>query len=250
MPPAAETPDAAAPQVTGPATATFTRAGCWRGAKAILAVLPPVFVFGVAFGIAARGHGLDGWVAALMSAIVFAGASQFAVLDLWTKPVPWVPLLVATFAINARHILLGASLRGLCRGLSAWKVYASMALLSDLNWAALIAAERRGERDLGYLVGAGALMWVTWVGATMIGAVAGGLTLDDVKNYALDLVLVTFFATTLVGLRRGRIDDLPWLVAGLAAMGAVWFLPPNWHVLVGGLAGGLAGLVRDEMRRT
>ncbi|MFD2030369.1 AzlC family ABC transporter permease [Ancylobacter dichloromethanicus] len=210
---------------------------------------PPVFVFGVAFGIAARGVGIEGWVAALMSMAAFAGAAQFAVLDLWTSPVPWLPLLVATFAINARHILLGASLRGLCRGLPAWKVYGAMALLSDLNWAALIAAERRGERDLGYLVGGGALMWVTWVSATVIGAVAGGLTLDDVKTYALDLVLVAFFATTLVGLRRGRVDDLPWLVAGLAALGAVWFLPPNWHVMVGGLAGGLAGLIRDEPKR-
>ncbi|GLK70971.1 branched-chain amino acid ABC transporter permease [Ancylobacter dichloromethanicus] len=212
-------------------------------------MLPPVFVFGVAFGIAARGVGIEGWVAALMSMAAFAGAAQFAVLDLWTSPVPWLPLLVATFAINARHILLGASLRGLCRGLPAWKVYGAMALLSDLNWAALIAAERRGERDLGYLVGGGALMWVTWVSATVIGAVAGGLTLDDVKTYALDLVLVAFFATTLVGLRRGRVDDLPWLVAGLAALGAVWFLPPNWHVMVGGLAGGLAGLIRDELKR-
>lgn len=232
-----------------PAPATLTWAGCWRGATAIFPVLPPVFVFGIAFGIAARGAGLEGWLAALMSMAVFAGAAQFAVLDLWTTPVPWLPLLVATFAINARHILLGASLRALCRGLSPWKVYGAMTLLSDLNWAALIAAERKGERDLGYLVGGGLLMWATWVLATVIGAVAGGLTLDDVKTYALDLVLVAFFATTLVGLRRGRVDDLPWLVAGVAAMGAVWFLPPNWHVMVGGLAGGLAGLLRDELKR-
>ncbi|RTL92087.1 AzlC family protein [Ancylobacter aquaticus] len=232
-----------------PPGATLTWAGCWRGARTILPVLPPVFMFGIAFGIAARGAGLEGWIAALMSMAVFAGAAQFAVLDLWTSPVPWLPLLVATFAINARHILLGASLRALCRGLAPWKVYGAMALLSDLNWAALIAAERKGERDLGYLVGGGALMWTTWVSATIIGAVAGGLTLDDVKTYALDLVLVTFFAVTLVGLRRGRVDDLPWLVAGAAAMGAVWFLPPNWHVMVGGLAGGLAGLIRDELKR-
>jgi len=233
-----------------PAPATLTLAGCGRGARAIVAVLPPVFVFGIAFGIAARGAGLEGWLAALMSMAVFAGAAQFAVLDLWASPVPWLPLLLATFAINARHILLGASLRTLCRGLSPWKVYGAMTLLSDLNWAALIAAERRGERDLGYLVGGGLLMWLTWVVATIIGAVAGGLTLDDVKTYALDLVLVAFFATTLVGLRRGRVDDLPWLVAGAAAMGAVWFLPPNWHVMVGGLAGGLAGLIRDELKRS
>ncbi|WP_029348800.1 AzlC family ABC transporter permease [Bosea sp. 117] len=228
--------------------AVLTLDGVRRGALAMGPVLIPIFVFGAAFGIAARGAGLEGWAAALMSAVVFAGASQFAVLDLWQTPVPWVPLLLATFAINARHLLLGASLRMLTRGLAAWKRYAAMLVLSDLNWAALIAAEARGERDLGYLVGGGLAMWVVWLGATVLGAVAGGLTLADVQRYGLDLVLVVFFTTTLVGLHRKRIDDLPWLVAGLAALAAVWWLPPNWHVLVGGLAGGIAGLIQHGRR--
>lgn len=229
--------------------ATLTLAGVWRGARAILPVLIPVFVFGVAFGIAARGVGMEGWAASLMSALVFAGASQFAVLDLWQAPVPWLPLVLATFAVNARHLLLGASLRMLTHGLSAWKRYGAMIVLSDLNWAALIAAEARGERDLGYMVGGGLAMWVVWVSATVIGAEAGNVTLADLQRYGLDLILVVFLTTTLVGLYRKRIDDLPWLVAALAALAAMWWLPPNWHVLVGGLAGGLAGLFQ-QWRRT
>ncbi|MBB3772069.1 4-azaleucine resistance transporter AzlC [Angulomicrobium tetraedrale] len=238
----------ATPFHPGGGRATLTLAGVWRGARAMLPVLIPVFVFGAAFGIAARGAGLEGWAASLMSALVFAGASQFAALDLWHAPVPWVPLLLATFAINARHLLLGASLRMLTHGLSAWKRYAAMIVLSDLNWAALIAAEARGERDLGYMVGGGLAMWVVWLVATVIGAEAGDVTLTDLQRYGLDLVLVVFFTTTLVGLYRKRIDDLPWLVAGLAALAAVWWLPTNWHVLVGGLAGGLAGLVQHGRR--
>lgn len=228
--------------------AVLTAAGVWRGALALGPVLLPVFVFGAAFGIAARGVGLDGWLAALMSALVFAGASQFAVLDLWHTPVPWVPLLLATFAVNARHLLLGASLRFLTHGLSAWKRYAAMLVLSDLNWAALMAAEARGERDLGYMVGGGLAMWVVWCAATVIGASAANFTMADLQRYGLDLVLVVFFGTTLFSLRRKRVDDLPWLVAGIASLAAVWLLPPNWHVLVGGLAGGLAGLVQHGRR--
>lgn len=207
-------------------------------------VVPPVFVFGAAFGVAAHAAGLEGWIAALMSAVVFAGASQFAVLDLWQTPVSWVTLLLATFAINSRHLLLGAALRPLTRGLSAWKRYASMILLSDLNWAALISAEARGERDLGYMVGGGATMWVAWLSGTVIGITLGDFTLEDLQRYGLDLVMVVFFATTLFGLRRGRIDDLPWLVAALASLAALWWLPANWHVMVGGLAGGIAGLIQ------
>ncbi|MFT0859782.1 AzlC family ABC transporter permease [Ancylobacter sp. G4_0304] len=230
------------PSARGPATLTL--AGAWRGARAMVPVFIPVFVFGAAFGVAAHAAGLEGWVAALMSALVFAGASQFAVLDLWQSPVPWVTILLATFAVNSRHLLLGASIRPLTRGLSTWKRYLSMTLLSDLNWAALISAEARGERDLGYMVGGGAAMWVVWLTATVIGAAVGDFTLADLQRYGLDLVMVVFFATTLFGLRRKKIDDLPWLVAGLASLAAVWWLPANWHVLVGGLAGGVAGLIQ------
>ena len=234
------------PSARGPATLTL--AGAWRGARAMVPVFIPVFVFGAAFGVAAHAAGLEGWVAALMSALVFAGASQFAVLDLWQSPVPWVTILLATFAVNSRHLLLGASLRPLTRGLSTWKRYLSMTLLSDLNWAALISAEARGERDLGYMVGGGAAMWVVWLTATVIGAAVGDFTLADLQRYGLDLVMVVFFATTLFGLRRKKIDDLPWLVAGLASLAAVWWLPANWHVLVGGLAGGVAGLIQYGRR--
>ncbi|MCJ8142437.1 AzlC family ABC transporter permease [Ancylobacter sp. A5.8] len=234
------------PSARGPATLTL--AGAWRGARAMVPVFIPVFVFGAAFGVAAHAAGLEGWVAALMSALVFAGASQFAVLDLWQSPVPWVTILLATFAINSRHLLLGASIRPLTRGLSTWKRYLSMTLLSDLNWAALISAEARGERDLGYMVGGGVAMWVVWLSATVIGGAVGDFTLADLQRYGLDLVMAVFFATTLFGLRRKKIDDLPWLVAGLASLAAVWWLPANWHVLAGGLAGGVAGLIQYGRR--
>ncbi|EWH03138.1 AzlC family ABC transporter permease [Halomonas sp. BC04] len=42
-----------------------------------------VVVFGLAFGVAALSRGLSGLEAMLMSALVFAGASQFAALELW-----------------------------------------------------------------------------------------------------------------------------------------------------------------------
>lgn len=235
------------PQAPLPGT-VFTLAGIARGFREMMRIAVTIFLFAAAFGITARNIGMDPWLAFLMSAMVFAGAAQFAVLDLWQAPVPWVPLLLATFAINARHLLLGASLYPWCRGLVPWKRYFAMTMLSDANWALSLAAQGRGERDVGHLFGGGFLMWMAWTGGTVAGAAAGGFTLADIQRYGLDMVFVTFFACTLIGLRRGRADDLPWLVAGIAAIAAVWWLPANWHVLVGGVAGGVAGLVQHESR--
>ena len=64
---------------------------------------------GLAFGAAAPQQDLPGTLAILMSAIVFAGSSQFAALDLWSASPALVPLLLTTFAVNARHVLLAAT---------------------------------------------------------------------------------------------------------------------------------------------
>ena len=80
------------------------------GFKQLLPISMFVVVFGVAFGLAAAQTGLDNSASLLMSALVFAGASQFGALDLWGAQVPVVPLIVTVFAINARHLLMGATL--------------------------------------------------------------------------------------------------------------------------------------------
>jgi len=229
--------------------AVLTMAGVARGMRDLLPVAVSITIFGVAFGIASHTAGIHPGIAVLMSAWVFAGAAQFAALDMWQSPVPWIPLALATFAVNARHMPLGASLYSWCAQLPPFKRYGAMVLLSDLNWAASTVAMERGERDVGHLIGGGVTLWLSWTIGTGLGVAIPGITLHDVQRFGLDLIFVAFFACTIIGLRRGRIDDLPWLVAGVVALGAVWLLPANWHVLVGGLAGGIAGMLQKSAPR-
>ena len=80
-------------------TATLT----WNGFRQFLPISAFVVLFGLAFGLAATQTGLGADTSLLMSALVFAGASQFAALDLWGTQIPLVPLALTVFAINARH---------------------------------------------------------------------------------------------------------------------------------------------------
>ena len=59
-------------------------------------------------------------------------------------------------------------------------------------------------------------------------------------------LMLTFFACVLVDM--GRREDIarPWSAAALAALAAVWLLPPNWHILAGGIAGGLVGACAND----
>jgi predicted branched-subunit amino acid permease len=179
----------------------------------------------------------------LLSGAVFAGASQFAALELLGSPVPWLPLLLLVFAVNARHILMGAAMYGWFGRLPFVHRLWPAALMTDVNWALSIQAYDQGERDMGYLVGSGLTLWVTWLAGTAAGAALVDTMTLPAEALAIDLVFILFFVSILFGLRRGRIDDLAWLVAGATALVAYWLLPANWHVLVGALAGGVTGML-------
>lgn len=82
----------------------------WSGFKQLAPISLFVIVFGAAFGLAAAQVGLSESTIMGMSTLVFAGASQFAVLDLWGAEMPLFTMMLTVFAINARHLLMGATL--------------------------------------------------------------------------------------------------------------------------------------------
>src|ERR1700730_12634351 len=92
----------------------------------------PRFVvpFGIAFGVAASAKSVPPEIAVLMSAGVFAGASQFAALDLWHAPLPLAMLALTVLAVNARHILLGVALAPWLLQVPVMRRLASLCFLS------------------------------------------------------------------------------------------------------------------------
>ena len=123
-----------------------------EGHADILPLCTFVFVLAATFGVAARQAGMSAALAMLMSALVFAGGAQFAALAMLGPPPMMGPLLLGTLAINARHLLLGASLAPWLLRLPLGKRLASVTVLSDVNWAQAMRAYAAGDRDAGVLV--------------------------------------------------------------------------------------------------
>ncbi|MCE8031051.1 branched-chain amino acid ABC transporter permease [Halomonas daqingensis] len=201
-----------------------------------------VVIFGLAFGVAALSRGLSGLEAMLMSALVFAGASQFAALELWGPEIPLLPLIATTFAINARHLLMGAAIQPWLAHLPPGQRYGSLVLMSDSNWAMAVADRQRGETNVGMLVGGGIALWLTWLLGTLLGVIFGS-GIAEPERFGLDVIMGCFLLAMLVGGRRDLSMLVPWGAAALAALAAMAWLPPHSHVIVGALAGGLAGLL-------
>ncbi|WP_148862095.1 AzlC family ABC transporter permease [Marinobacter fonticola] len=199
-----------------------------------------VVAFGAAFGLAAVQKGIVPLEATLMSVLVFAGASQFAVLELWGEQVALLPLIAITFAINSRHLLMGASLYPMLRQMPIAQRYGILLVLTDANWAVAAQDYQNGRRNLEVILGGGFVLWVAWLIGTLLGVYFGGL-LQEPKSLGLDMVLGCFLLAMALGGRKNSRVIVAWTVAGAAAMAAYWWLPPHTHVVVGALAGGAVG---------
>jgi len=221
----------------------FTASGVWRGCVEIAPIAAFIIPFGIAFGVAASAKGVPGEISLLMSLVVFAGASQFAALDLWHAPLPIATLALTVIAVNARHILLGAVLAPWLLRVPFIGRLAALLFLSDANFAYTIAARERGEMDAGILFGSGIAMWIVWVITTAVGVVAGSL-LGDLSRFGFDAVMVTYFAAIIVGQWKGRLDLFPWVGAAVVAGIGAHVLPAGWHIIAGALAGGAIGAWR------
>ncbi|WP_346351743.1 AzlC family ABC transporter permease [Oceanimonas sp. AH20CE76] len=227
------------------AQAQLDRQDIWQGFKQLLPLSFFVAAFGLAFGLAAHQTGLGDGSIVLMSATVFAGTSQFAALDVWGLQVPLVPLMITTFAINARHLLMGATLYPWLRHLPPAKRYGMMLFASDANWALAMQHFHKGERALGILFGGGMAIWAFWMIGTWLG-IRFGSAIEDPVSIGLDMVLGCFLLAMALGARKDLRTLLIWIVAGGSSMAAYWWLPENSHVVVGALAGGLLGAIWME----
>ena len=213
----------------------------WKGFLQLVPLSFFVIAFGIAFGLAAKQVGLSSTESMAMSTLVFAGASQFASLELWGPKVSLITILITVFAINARHLLMGATLYPWLQHLSPAKRYGVMFLASDANWAMSLQAFSKGKPGFGILVGGGLSLWLFWIFGTWVGLYFGNL-ISDPKQFGLDMVMGCFLLAMVVGGEKNIRMLVIWIIAASASLMAFWFLPENTHVILGALAGGAVGI--------
>ncbi|BAP35521.1 hypothetical protein AS4_05810 [Acinetobacter guillouiae] len=217
----------------------------WSGFKSLLPISSFVVIFGAAFGLAATQTGLDNSSIMLMSSFVFAGASQFATLELWGVQISLIPLIVTVFFINARHLLMGASLYPWLRHLPPIKRYSILLVISDANWALSLQAFNRGESGMGLLFGGGLALWLAWVLGTGLGFYFGNV-IHHPALLGLDMVMACFLLAMVVGGQKNLRILIIWTIAACSSLLAYWYLPENSHVVVGALFGGIVGIFWKE----
>jgi predicted branched-subunit amino acid permease len=228
----------------------WSLSGLWQGARLSLPILPGTSIFAVAFGTIAAQKGLTFFEATLMSALVYAGAAQLVVLEIWPASLTLsavIALAAVAATVNLRFVLMSASLRPWLGPLPAWQSYPALFLTTDATWLIGLRYHAGGGSDVGIFVGNGLAIWLGWVATTMVGYQLGAL-ITDPGRFGLDLIMPIFFTAMLVPLWRGARRGAAWAIAGAVALVFAWLVPGWWFIVVGALTGSIAGGFLDDGR--
>jgi 4-azaleucine resistance transporter AzlC len=199
--------------------------------------------FALVFGLAARNAGYSLVETSAMSVIGFAGAAQFAAVGYVAQGLPWLPIVVLTAFLNARHLLYSASLAPRLRHVPFLQRAAMAHVLTDEAFAlAATHFHRIGRVDIpGYWIAAVLGVFIPWNVATIAGYLLGA-AIPDPASLGLDIVFPAAMAGLAVALATGR-REIGAACAG-AAIGVVasLLLGLSVGIVVGGLVGPLVGM--------
>ena len=206
-----------------------------------------VGLYGVAFGAAASGAGLDLWQSVALSALMFTGASQFALIGVLGAGGGALAALGSALLLGTRNAVYGVRLvpllapRGVLRraGTAHWVI--------DETTALAVAAPDRALGRLAFWVGGGTI-YLLWNATTVAGAL-GAAALGDTAQAALDAVVpAAFLALLWPRLRRSAVESgvqrRVALGGAVVALALTPVVPTGVQVLLAVVAVALAGRPR------
>lgn len=215
-----------------PDTNRDIQAGLADIAPAALAAVP----IGVLFGAIAAGKGLSPAEVVLMSVTVFAGGAQFAAIEQWVTPAPILALAFGTLLINARHVLMGASLTPKTGAFAPWQRFLGFFALADEIWALSERRASRGRLTPTYYFAMTAFFYLNWQVWCAVGALIGPL-LGDPSRFGADFAFTALFIGLIAGFWKGRITGATIVASGVVSALVNVTAGAPWHVPAGAIAG-------------
>jgi predicted branched-subunit amino acid permease len=200
--------------------------------------VPALFALAVSFGVLARP--LMGAAAPIvMSAAVFAGGAQFAVLSVLAAGGGAEAAIAAGLLMNARFLPMGLAVARSLPGGRLARAAQGQAVV-DASWA--FASRGDGTFDRGILVGASIPQWIAWTSGTAVGVFVGS-ALSDPARLGLDAIFPAFYLALLVGELRGAPSRVSAAVGAAVTLALIPVAPAGVPVLAASV-GALAGVRR------
>ena len=206
-----------------------------KGITDVSPLMIPVVPFGIIYGVIGMESGLSAYMTLGMSIIIFGGASQIVLLQLFSGGASSLVILSSVGAVNARHVLYGAVLSEHLSGLKLfWKIILSY-VMTDQAFAVSNNYFKKDNKDSNqhyHLLGSGFTCWTIWQISTILGIVLGSIVPEELGlSFTISL---TFLALLISDFRKFK-NIIVMLVSGLVATIGFNIIPFKAYIIVAAL---------------
>ncbi|MGI6227774.1 MAG: AzlC family ABC transporter permease [Peptococcales bacterium] len=217
------------------------------GMKAALPICLGYIPIAMTFGLLAKNAGLSIFSGTLMSALVYAGASQFVAVNMLALNMGWVQIIITTFILNFRHFLMSTALSQKLEKSKPSLLWVAAFGITDESFA-MATLQDKDKISPFYLMGLNFSTYISWVLGTSLGFIISG-SLPQVVQSGMGIALYVMF----IGLLIPSIKK-SWTVGVIALLGALFnlllsmFLTSGWSLVFGAILGAfLATLIFKEV---
>lgn len=218
-----------------------------EGFKKIYPVMISYIPLGLACGMLLYDAGLGLFGIFLMSLLVFAGAGQFMAASMMTAGATIPSIIIMTFFLNLRHLLMSSSIAGFFKKRSVPFLTLFGHTLVDESYAInynqfQTDAEWTPEKALS----ANLLGYLSWVTSNVAGGYIGSTI--EINPVIMNYVLIAMFVCMLVNQFVSRIFVIVGILSGVLSVILMMVLQHNISLVIAAVIASFIGYLLDEQR--
>jgi 4-azaleucine resistance transporter AzlC len=195
---------------------------------------------GLAFGVLAQKAGLYPIEILLMSILVFAGSSQFIAVSMLSAGAGAVSIILTTFAVNLRHLLMSSSLAVFLGDATHRKLTLFAYGVTDESFAVNYTRFSRKNWSLNRALVVNHTANLAWIVSSIVGGYSGRFIHQGA--FGIDYALTAMFICLLIFQLKARIYVLTSVIAGAVAVILSLIIPGSSYIVLASIIAATAVL--------
>ncbi|MGI6141548.1 MAG: AzlC family ABC transporter permease [Caldicoprobacterales bacterium] len=216
-----------------------------KGLKTALPIALGYLPLGMAFGILAAQQGLTALDVFFLSLLVYAGSAQFIASAMLASGAAAAAIILTTFLVNLRHLLMSASLAPFLKHISS-PVLAWISMgITDETYAAGYPAASAGKASPAFYLGLNGLSHFSWIFSTVFGCLLRS-RIPNPEKWGLDFALPAMFIALLFIQLKNKKDILVALAAGVLSAALAFVMRDNFNIIAATVAAAFIGVCIEK----
>ena len=212
-----------------------------KGLNAIWPICVGYIPLGLAMGVLGEKAGLNPVQIFFMSLCVFAGSGQFIAVSMISAGASIPAIIMTTFMINLRHLLMSSSLAVYFKGSCRKKITLLSYGIVDETFAVNMNKLKNENWDITSAIIVNYTAYAAWIVSTTAGCYFGKFIPENA--FGLDYALTAMFISLLIFQLNGSIYIITALIAGITAVITALILPGNSYIIIASLIAATIGVV-------